>query len=77
MERTEHYDWNDGWLFTPQFDPSLLEPDCSGLELEPVRLPHTVKSLPFNYCNENDYQMIRPPQLGGPHPASDRRGGGP
>ena len=58
MERTEHYDWNDGWLFTPQFDPSLLEPDCSGLELEPVRLPHTVKSLPFNYCNENDYQMI-------------------
>ena len=58
MERIEHYDWNDGWLFTPQFDPSLLEPDCSGLELEPVRLPHTVKSLPFNYCNENDYQMI-------------------
>ena len=38
MERTEHYDWNDGWLFTPQFDPSLLEPDCSGLELKPVRL---------------------------------------
>ncbi len=54
----EYYDWNDGWLFTPRFDPALLEADCAGLELEPVRLPHTVRALPFNYCNENDYQMV-------------------
>ena len=58
MERIEHYDWNDGWLFTPRYDPALLGPDCGGLELEPVRLPHTVKVLPFNYCNENDYQLV-------------------
>ena len=58
MERTEHFDWNDGWSFTPQFTPALLEPAC-GLPLEPVRLPHTVKTLPFNYCNENDYQIGR------------------
>ena len=57
MERTEHFDWNDGWSFTPQFTPALLEPAC-GLPLEPVRLPHTVKTLPFNYCNENDYQLV-------------------
>ena len=25
MERTEHFDWNDGWAFTPQFTPALLE----------------------------------------------------
>ena len=31
----EHYDWNEGWLFTPRFDPALVRPEC-GLELEPV-----------------------------------------
>ena len=29
----EHYDWNEGWLFTPQFDPALVRPECK-LELE-------------------------------------------
>ena len=52
----EHYDWNDGWLFTPVFDPAIVRPECPELTLEPVRLPHTVKALPYNYCNENDYQ---------------------
>ena len=28
----EHYDWNEGWLFTPRFDPALVRPEC-GLEL--------------------------------------------
>jgi len=23
-----------------------------------VRLPHTVKTLPYNYCNENEYQRV-------------------
>ena len=45
----EHYDWNEGWLFTPRFDPALVRPEC-GLELEPVRIPHTVRVLPYNYC---------------------------
>ena len=54
----EHYDWNDGWLFTPVFDPAIVRPECPELTLEPVRLPHTVKTLPYNYCNENDYQKL-------------------
>ena len=54
----EHYNWNNGWQFTPVFDPALLRPSCPELELTPVRIPHTVKTLPFNYCNENDYQMV-------------------
>ena len=58
MERIEHYDWNDGWFFTPRYDPALLGPEIGGLDLEPVRLPHTIKVLPFNYCNENDYQLV-------------------
>ena len=54
----EHYDWNDGWLFAPTFDPAIVRPECTGVELEPVRLPHTVKTLPYNYCNENDHQRL-------------------
>ena len=53
----EHYDWNEGWLFTPRFDPALVRPEC-GLELEPVRIPHTVRVLPYNYCSENEYQCL-------------------
>ena len=54
----EHYDWNEGWLFAPTFDPALVRPECPELSLPPVRLPHTVKPLPYNYCNENDYQRL-------------------
>ena len=53
----EHYDWNDGWLFAPVFTPALVQPDRAE-ELIPVRVPHTVKPLPYNYCNENDYQRL-------------------
>ena len=53
----EHYDWNDGWLFAPVFTPALVQPDRAA-ELTPVRVPHTVKPLPYNYCNENDYQRL-------------------
>ena len=54
----EHYDWNEGWLFAPTFDPALVRPECPELSLTPVRLPHTVKPLPYNYCNENEYQRL-------------------
>ena len=40
----EHYDWNDGWQFTPVFDPAIVRPESPELELEEVRLPHTVKT---------------------------------
>ena len=53
----EHYDWNDGWLFTPVFDPAIVRPERPE-GLEPVRLPHTVKQLPYNYCSENDCQKL-------------------
>ena len=53
----EHYDWNDGWLFAPVFTPALVQPDRAE-ELTSVRVPHTVKPLPYNYCNENDYQRL-------------------
>ena len=80
----EHYDWNEGWLFTPRFDPALVRPEC-GLELEPVRIPHTVRVLPYNYCNENEYQSpVRLPagvfctqRVGRPHCSAHLRSRGP
>ena len=54
----EHFDWNDGWQFAPVFTPAMLRADCPKQELETVRIPHTVRVLPYNYCNENDYQMV-------------------
>ena len=44
----EHYDWNDGWTFTPVFDPAIVRPECPDLPLTPVRIPHTVRTLPYN-----------------------------
>ena len=41
----EHYDWNDGWTFTPVFDPAIVRPECPDLPLTPVRIPHTVSSF--------------------------------
>ena len=80
----EHYDWNDGWLFTPVFDPAIVRPECPELTLEPVRLPHTVKALPYNYCNENDYQKLSGyrreflrQRMGGPHRPAHFRSRGP
>ena len=81
----EHYDWNDGWLFTPVFDPAIVRPECPELTLEPVRLPHTVKTLPYNYCNENDYQkafglpagVFCAQRMGGPHRPAHLRSRGP
>ena len=32
----EHYDWNDGWQFTPVFDPAIVRPESPELELEEV-----------------------------------------
>ncbi len=46
------------WLFTEEFSDKLLSDNTSDGQLESVRIPHTVKELPFHYCNENDYQMI-------------------
>ena len=50
---------NDSWYFSESYDDVYLDPeDGSFKTLETVRIPHTVKELPFNYCNEDDYQMV-------------------
>lgn len=48
---------NNDWQFTPEYTDKLLAQDFSG-ELTPVRIPHTVKELPFHYFSEKEYQMV-------------------
>ena len=51
--------FNDGWFFTEEYTDSLPAYTAQQAQaLTPVRIPHTVKELPFNYCNEQDYQMV-------------------
>lgn len=54
----EHYDWNEGWQFTPQFTPDLLRADYRGPALQAVRIPHTVAALPYNYAQAESYQTV-------------------
>ena len=51
--------FNDGWYFTPEYADALPRFTAAQAQtLTPVRLPHTVKELPFNYCDETSYQMV-------------------
>lgn len=43
--------FNNGWLFTEDFEKGFNDAIC-------VRLPHTVKELPYNYADPKDYQMV-------------------
>ena len=49
---------NEGWKFTENYTDMLLAKDVNKSELVDVRLPHTCKELPYNYFDENEYQMI-------------------
>lgn len=49
---------NDDWLFTEQFEDSLVSPEYPENTLQPVRLPHTCKETPFHYFDESLYQMV-------------------
>ena len=46
---------NNDWEFTDNFTKEFLK--FNG-KYETVRIPHTVKELPFNYVDEKDYEMI-------------------
>ena len=50
---------NDDWLFTEQFEDSLVAPEYPENTLQPVRLPHTCKETPFHYFDESLYQMVQ------------------
>jgi beta-galactosidase len=49
---------NDDWRFTESYNEHLLSPEFNHSEMKAVRLPHTCKETPFNYFDENLYQMV-------------------
>ena len=49
------YAVNNNWKFTPDFKEEYINSSFLG---EEIMIPHTVKELPFNYFNINDYEMI-------------------
>ena len=49
---------NNDWRFTESFDNKILNKDFDSNEMEKVRLPHTCVETPFNYFDEETYQMI-------------------
>lgn len=55
---THRFYLNDDWLFTEQFEDSLVAPEYPENMLQPVRLPHTCKETPFHYFDESLYQMV-------------------
>ena len=51
---------NNDWFFTTEWNDSLIgisEKEAAGM-MEHVRLPHTVKMLPFNSFDQDVYQMV-------------------
>ena len=54
----ERIAWNEGWQFTQTFTPELCQNDYAGPTLQPVRIPHTVQPLPYNYAQADSYQMV-------------------
>lgn len=48
---------NDSWYFRPDFKAEYLN-SVDIQEFEKVRIPHTVKEIPLNYVNNQDYQMV-------------------
>lgn len=48
---------NDGWLFAESFKEEHLLNDASA-EMQEIRIPHTVRELPFNYFSEEEYQTV-------------------
>lgn len=49
---------NDSWKFSESYSETMKEVEYDDGDMTSVRLPHTVKELPFHYCDENDYQMV-------------------
>ena len=48
---------NDGWGFTEEYTDALNDAKCP-VKLTKVRVPHTVKELPYNCFDAGMYQML-------------------
>ncbi|MGP1587683.1 MAG: glycoside hydrolase family 2 TIM barrel-domain containing protein [Treponemataceae bacterium] len=49
---------NNDWQFFETFSEELTKLNCDTSKAVEIRIPHTVKELPFHYFDENLYQMV-------------------
>ena len=49
---------NNGWKFSESFTDEMIKADYNESMMTDVRVPHTVKELPFHYFDESLYQMV-------------------
>ena len=51
----KHYALNDNWVFAEQCTDAFLNGEGKGTS---VRLPHSCRELPYDYFDENEYEML-------------------
>ena len=51
-------DWNDSWMFCPEYSDEMRHLPMTGNQGTEVRLPHTVAETPFHYFDESLYQTV-------------------
>ena len=49
---------NNDWRFKSDFVEEMTKTQYEDGDMQDVRIPHTVKELPFHYFDENEYQMV-------------------
>ncbi|MBP3234141.1 MAG: glycoside hydrolase family 2 protein [Eubacterium sp.] len=49
---------NNDWKFSESFSEEMIKNDYNDASMADVRVPHTVKELPFHYFDESLYQMV-------------------
>lgn len=49
---------NDDWSFSGAYTDEMTAPDYDAGGFEKVRIPHTVKEIPYHYFDESMYQLL-------------------
>ena len=49
---------NNEWRFSTSYQEDMIANDYSDEKMDIVRLPHTCRETPFNYFDEDIYQMV-------------------
>lgn len=49
---------NNDWMFLSDFSDDLLNDSVFWKNAKNIRIPHTVKEVPFHYFDEQEYQMV-------------------
>lgn len=51
-------DWNDAWMFSPEYGEEMRHLPMTGNQGREVRLPHTVCETPYHYFDADLYQTV-------------------